>query len=198
MTSGKRCLAGWVTNPLKNPNIQSLDWGKRKRSSHPAKAPFRYGEKEYDYNLQLENALFPSLGALNQGPVHNASVKLRQGNHFLDLLTLLAKGSGHTVSRGPLKGVRRRSRVLAGLWKVCAATFTEASMLLNRERNWNDWIGFAHKPTAVNLNSHLGKLQLLAKCFLHGTTFLICWFPYLGLKTSKKKKALYNELLVRA
>ena len=39
MASGSSFLVGWVNNPQKNSNTQSLDRDKRKRLSHPAEPP---------------------------------------------------------------------------------------------------------------------------------------------------------------
>ena len=64
MTSGSSCPAGWENNPQKNSNIQTLDWGK---TLVACTASLEYGEEGCDFNLQLENVLRPSLGALNQG-----------------------------------------------------------------------------------------------------------------------------------
>lgn len=46
MTPGKSCLEGWVNTPVKNPNIQSLDWGERTDPHILQKLPFHVERRD--------------------------------------------------------------------------------------------------------------------------------------------------------
>lgn len=160
----------------------------------PCKSSLRIWRKGMWLELSARKmASFFLWGPLIEAQINNASLKWRQGKHFLDLPAVLAKVPDHRVSRSPLKGVKRRRRQVCSnhLLKLQCPWIKDGLEMIRK--------GLCTSRLLMSLNGQLGKLQLPTKCSLQGAVFPICWFPYLGLKTSTTTtKALYNELLVKA